>query len=637
MNFSGENKSSSSTGFRDVRINIWGEKHGPRPKPVGLFLLILLTVIALAGVFPVYQLEAEARDEVDSLEKDLERIEQRIEELSLPLAAEENLESLEAEIVTLEQTLETIAESRGRNTPLFELVMNTLPGQKWLQSIQLSDSSIGLQGDAVTHEDVFAFVRALEDCEEFTDAYLSSMTEAEKKARIVDMSSIKTAALEITELDEIEGEGETVATGTASIDSGLIVAEGEGEEEVHTGEGEDSKTTSIGASITVILGGVVISGASSSGSDTMSILEPPATIKFTATIESYYPLASYTWDFGDGTTKKTELSQPGPTELDFSRLYTYTVEGDYDTVLTVTDIYGTQAVSGGGGIFARANADFTADLPSCADPLTIQFIDRSFAGSGKQVRGYEWDFDTSDEESSDPDFPDVDSTQQNPVYTYEEPGEYVVELTVETTQGNKSIVEKKIKAGIPPEADFNPVPLESDGPLVVRFVDASIPGGGEEEIAAWQWTFGDGQMSTKQNPVHTYASEGPYTVILKVVETDGNCSRATKIIQADNSTEGYFSAQPTGSTLSVAFSAPAGGAPEYMSYQWDFGDDTTGTGQSVTHKYEDVGIYEVSVAIIEMEDTSGSEVEGTVVGATASIEIAKSTSTQFQITVTRAE
>lgn len=37
----------------------------------------------------------------------------------------------------------------------------------------------------------------------------------------------------------------------------------------------------------------------------------------------------------------------------------------------------------------------------------------------------------------------------------------------------------------------------------------------------WQWNFGDGQTSTLQNPVHTYAAEGTYTVTLTV--TDGSC------------------------------------------------------------------------------------------------------------------
>lgn len=38
---------------------------------------------------------------------------------------------------------------------------------------------------------------------------------------------------------------------------------------------------------------------------------------------------------------------------------------------------------------------------------------------------------------------------------------------------------------------------------------------------AWLWTFGDGQSSTQQNPSHSYASSGSYTVCLKVWE--GNC------------------------------------------------------------------------------------------------------------------
>jgi PKD repeat protein len=41
---------------------------------------------------------------------------------------------------------------------------------------------------------------------------------------------------------------------------------------------------------------------------------------------------------------------------------------------------------------------------------------------------------------------------------------------------------------------------------------------------AWAWNFGDGQTSTDQNPVHTYATAGTYTVDLTVTNTAGSDS-----------------------------------------------------------------------------------------------------------------
>lgn len=53
----------------------------------------------------------------------------------------------------------------------------------------------------------------------------------------------------------------------------------------------------------------------------------------------------------------------------------------------------------------------------------------------------------------------------------------------------------------------------------VQFTDSSAAGQG---IVSWLWNFGDGQTSTEQNPLHTYAAEGIYTVSLTVKNECGS-------------------------------------------------------------------------------------------------------------------
>ncbi len=55
--------------------------------------------------------------------------------------------------------------------------------------------------------------------------------------------------------------------------------------------------------------------------------------------------------------------------------------------------------------------------------------------------------------------------------------------------------------------------------LSATFTDTSTDSDGS--IAAWAWTFGDGGSSTAQNPVHTYAAAGSYSVTLTVTDDDG--------------------------------------------------------------------------------------------------------------------
>jgi PKD repeat protein len=73
-----------------------------------------------------------------------------------------------------------------------------------------------------------------------------------------------------------------------------------------------------------------------------------------------------------------------------------------------------------------------------------------------------------------------------------------------------------------PVADFSGTPLTGTAPLEATFTDASTgPGGGLFAPTSWLWDFGDNTTSTDQNPVHTYADPGSYTVILRATSTAG--------------------------------------------------------------------------------------------------------------------
>jgi PKD repeat protein len=47
-------------------------------------------------------------------------------------------------------------------------------------------------------------------------------------------------------------------------------------------------------------------------------------------------------------------------------------------------------------------------------------------------------------------------------------------------------------------------------------------------VVSWQWSFGDGDTSTEQNPVHSYAERGRYDVQLTVTDDGGASASKTK-------------------------------------------------------------------------------------------------------------
>lgn len=60
-------------------------------------------------------------------------------------------------------------------------------------------------------------------------------------------------------------------------------------------------------------------------------------------------------------------------------------------------------------------------------------------------------------------------------------------------------------------ANFTASPVTGNPPIRVEFIDTS-----SGNPMSWNWTFGDGAMSHKQNPEHVYSGIGRYTVSLEV-------------------------------------------------------------------------------------------------------------------------
>ena len=80
------------------------------------------------------------------------------------------------------------------------------------------------------------------------------------------------------------------------------------------------------------------------------------------------------------------------------------------------------------------------------------------------------------------------------------------------------------------QAEFSITSGQEGGvPLVTSFEDKS-----SGDVVAWEWDFGDGEISYEQNPIHTYYAPGAYNVSLTVTGQDGEFVTETKenIIQA---------------------------------------------------------------------------------------------------------
>lgn len=117
--------------------------------------------------------------------------------------------------------------------------------------------------------------------------------------------------------------------------------------------------------------------------------------------------------------------------------------------------------------------------------------------------------------------------------------------------------------------------------LDVQFVDQSSSVAGA--IVAWSWTFGDGGVSTEQNPTHTYALEGSYLVTLVITDASGLFASASVLVNAvDESSHeedpvipiAAFAQSPSGLTVTFTDqSTDANGS--VVAWEWDFGERPT--------------------------------------------------------------
>jgi len=157
--------------------------------------------------------------------------------------------------------------------------------------------------------------------------------------------------------------------------------------------------------------------------------EAPLRVEFIAKVScngsSNVDIASYQWDFGDGTTGLGER---------VTHTYTASRQEPYLVTVEVTDICGSIGrasqsieVRNPGptcdGILVRDDSCATCGKFCAKDPLAFSVLNAR-AAEGQQIVSYEWDFGNGS-----------GARGPNVVYAYPYPGKYRVKLTLRDGQG----------------------------------------------------------------------------------------------------------------------------------------------------------------------------------------------------------
>ena len=160
----------------------------------------------------------------------------------------------------------------------------------------------------------------------------------------------------------------------------------------------------------------------------------------------------------------------------------------------------------------------------------------------------------------------------------------------------------------PPTADANGPYSGIAGVTVITF-DGSASMDPDGTIVSYDWDFGDGVgTGTGATPSYTYTTAGTYTVSLTVTDdgnlTDTATSTATITDPGVNQppvadANGPYSG--IAGVTAITFDGTGSSDPDgtIVSYDWNFGDGSTGTGVTPSHTYAAAGGYNVSLTVTD--------------------------------------
>lgn len=152
-----------------------------------------------------------------------------------------------------------------------------------------------------------------------------------------------------------------------------------------------------------------------------------------------------------------------------------------------------------------------------------------------------------------------------------------------------------------------PAPSAPTGRCNTFTFDATKSWDIDKQKLTFAWDFGDGTTSDKPVVTKAYDKAGDYTVTLTVKDSSGmvcDSGVATTQVSANfppTAVAGELQKVCVGQAVNFNGSASTASGP--AKYTWNFGDGTTGEGQSVSHVYEKPGTYRVGLTVDDGKNT----------------------------------
>jgi gliding motility-associated-like protein len=287
-------------------------------------------------------------------------------------------------------------------------------------------------------------------------------------------------------------------------------------------------------------------------------------------------IESYSWTFGDGTSASGQFVQ-----------HKYTQAGSFDVSLIIKDVRDCKdtLIKRNYIKVTGPTADFTvSDTTPCLHDA-VNFMDNSLTDAVNPITSWTWNYGDGITET----------LNSGPFqHTYTIPGIRTITLMTTDSGGcSDTIVKARLITISNPLANFNTNDTLSCPNTAIHFNNNSTG-----LNLTYRWDFGDGTTGNLISPVHSYASDGIYTVTLFITDRYGCTHTASrlnfiKIVTpvADFAMSDSFGTCPP---LVVNFTNNSLNA---VSLNWDFGDGSYSQTNHPTHFYNTPGTFIAKLTI----------------------------------------
>jgi gliding motility-associated-like protein len=291
----------------------------------------------------------------------------------------------------------------------------------------------------------------------------------------------------------------------------------------------------------------------------------------------------WNWDFGDQWNSTEQNPQ-----------HDYALSGYYDVKLTIKTAIGCKdSTVHKIFVYPQPKAAFTSDTVCWGDTTIFKNTSQAVDGIIDHIF---WDFNDGST-----------SNQFHPKHILKtEKDHFDVTLAIVTSHGCTDTIIQQVKTHPLPAFHFFVTDKTGCEVFTTTFYDSSTVKDGK--IMNWLWDFGDGNLTLRKNPTHSFDKAGKYHVTLKVTSSYGcqmHDTLNTPIVVLPKPTA-EFILTPTEMSIDQPTVQFIDASANAVMWDWDFGDHKTSINRNPFHTYSDTGrfiITQIAISDLGCNDT----------------------------------